>query len=268
VIDNADNSVLASAPLNATTSIVLFGTSENDNIVVNLSDSRLRVSIEVHGGGGDADTLAVVGSTRADLISVDPYRVNVNGVDVFYGNVETIEVNAGRGNDIAQVRGPVAPTVVINGEQGNDVLAGNGVYTGRGSTATNPGTIILSGGDNNDLITGSDRADILLGGTGSDILLGLSGRDLIIAGRGADLVTAGPGEDIVIGNSTAHDNDVATLLSILAVWNTTTPQSARIALLTPLLNSSTVFNDFSIDLLFGGLGEDWFAVPFAGDVRI
>jgi hypothetical protein len=77
----------------------------------------------------------------------------------------------------------------------------------------------------------------------------------------------GAGEDILIGSSTSWDTNLAALKVILAEWaRTDADYATRINPLrnggglndSYLLNTSTVFDDFTADTLKGDGGLDWF----------
>ena len=66
---------------------------------------------------------------------------------------------------------------------------------------TSLSSVIVDGGDGNDLITGSNTfAESLLGGDGSDTILGQGGNDTINSGDGDDLVFGGAGADTIDGD--------------------------------------------------------------------
>jgi Ca2+-binding RTX toxin-like protein len=126
------------------------------------------------------------------------------------------------------------------------------------------------GGSGNDSLTGDSGDNVLIGNGGDDSLVGNDGRDLLIGGLGADMVDGGNGDDILVGGTTAHDNQKARLIALMAEWSRTDlTYSARMDHLTGavggglngvfLLNASTLFDDNqAIDNLFGRAGTDWF----------
>ena len=171
VTHGRSNRVLAAQALADTNIVVLFGTSKNDTIRIDDSVAELSgLSIELHGGGSWKDVLFVEGTNGADDITVGPSEVRVNDVSIFYGNVEKIFVDAGRGDDVAGVEGDVAASLVLDGGRGNDIL---------------------------------------VGGAGNEILIGGSGRDIIVGGAGRDILLGGTGQDILIGGTTDADLDAA-----------------------------------------------------------
>jgi hypothetical protein len=89
--------------------------------------------------------------------------------------VSRVIVDAGDGDDSVTAAGDVPVPLVINGEAGNDDLAG-------GAAADT-----LSGGDGQDQLAGADGDDVLDGGSGDDALDGEAGTDRMLGGPGIDV---------------------------------------------------------------------------------
>ncbi|MBL8693391.1 MAG: hypothetical protein JNJ88_04775 [Planctomycetes bacterium] len=130
---------------NGTTDVRVVGTSGIDRIQIddNLTTGAVTISVDAN---GDGDFL-------------DPGDVNANSV----GNVETIEVLAGNGNDVVTYQVTGAGTrnrrIVIDGGGGNDTITG----TGSAATLQLGGyTIDAIGGAGNDILNwaapGNDNA--------------------------------------------------------------------------------------------------------------
>jgi uncharacterized protein (TIGR03118 family) len=142
-----------------------------------------------------------------------------------------------------------------------DGLAGDDQFkvVGRISIPT-----IVDGGAGDDLLGGSRGSNILLGGAGADLLFGSLGGDLLIGGEGRDGLVGFGGSDLLIGGSTAHDDNTAALLQILAAWTSADSYSLRVSKLRsgagglPILDAMTVLDDGARDILFGGTDLDWF----------
>jgi Ca2+-binding RTX toxin-like protein len=131
---------------------------------------------------------------------------------------------------------------------------------------------ILDGGDGDDRIKAGEGANILVGGNGNDRLEGQRGRDLLIGGRGSDRIDGGKDDDLLISGYTSFDNNTAALMAIMREWNSsdsfenrrsqlmgTTPGGLNGSyLLKPSGTGRTVFDDNSLDELWGGEGRDWF----------
>jgi Ca2+-binding RTX toxin-like protein len=123
----------------------------------------------------------------------------------------------------------------------------------------------VTGGQGNNVLIGDDNGDILVGGPGNDVLIGGKGRDVLIGGDGQDVLFGGAGEDLLIGGRTAYDLVPAALAAIRSEWSRTDlGYSQRVdhllhgGGLSPVLNSSTVFDDGATDVLMGGQGQDLF----------
>jgi Ca2+-binding RTX toxin-like protein len=125
---------------------------------------------------------------------------------------------------------------------------------------------------------GDGGRDSLYGGSGNNVLVGGDGRNFLYsAGRGCNLLIGGQGPSVIlaplaqnieIGGTTDHDANEAALNAILAEWASGNAYDLRLAHLqgstaggangTTLLNTSTVHDNGAVDLLFGGLGRDWY----------
>ena len=161
------NRVLAAQAVADTEIIVIYGTSRRDRIQIDSSVvAAFDGSLELHGGGG-RDTLIVEGTSGADQITVAATQIDVNGLPIYYGNFEDVQIKAAGGDDRLQVFGQTPANVSLSGGTGNDILIG---------------------GVGNDLLAGGAGRDILVGHQGSDILLGNFGEDILVAGTtSADL---------------------------------------------------------------------------------
>jgi Ca2+-binding RTX toxin-like protein len=136
-----------------------------------------------------------------------------------------------------------------------------------GSATIDAGNDLLRGDDGNDVLCGDEGNDILLGGGGNDQLRGGGDRDILIGGLGRDCLYGGASDDVLIGGTTVHDAEDVALLAILAEWIRPIPIDERIGHLktgggwndTYYLNRGTqVLDDATRDLLYGGVGQDWF----------
>jgi Ca2+-binding RTX toxin-like protein len=148
-----------------------------DTITVNdLSHTGVTdVNIDLSGtpgsgiGDGQADTVIVNGTSRADTISVAgdagqadvlglPARVHIAGAEAAS---DRLIVNAGKGDDVVQASGLTASAIglVLNGGDGADVLIGGA------------GNDTLTGGAGDDILIGGPGQDSLDGGTGSNVLI-------------------------------------------------------------------------------------------------
>jgi eukaryotic-like serine/threonine-protein kinase len=159
-------------------------------------------------------------------------------------------------------------TVTINGSAVGNFTAGDGSPFALVEVfgSANCGTTIDA--------RGLSVSTVLVGGDNNDILYGGSGRNLLIGGAGSDTLYAGSGGDILIGGHTSYDNDLAALAAVMAEWGRTDVDYAtRVAHLSGslgglngsyLLNATTVFDDGTTDVLYGGTGLDWFIAHRSG----
>ena len=181
-------------------------------------------------------------------------------------DVQDIQVRLRGGHDILITTSNVTQSMTIDGGSGNDLLTGGGgrdVITGGAGHDTlwgDGGDDVLLGGTGNDDLFGGSGNDVLVGGDGNDILSGGSGRDLLIGSQDNDDIEGGDGEDILIGGYTIHDNNVAALDAVMAIWTSSASFNARVATLTStggLLQAGvTVFDDNDCDDLNGNAGRD------------
>lgn len=149
--------------------------------------------------GDDSDVITIVRDGDTIVVSVDVEHdvpgtgtgMNPNDQqDAFVtrfdaGRVTSITVNAGAGDDFITVGDDIGVPIVVNGEEGNDVIIG--------------GDITINGGPGDDHIYGSSGDDILNGGPGDDRIYGLEGNDVIDGGDGNDTIFAGQGNDTING---------------------------------------------------------------------
>jgi Ca2+-binding RTX toxin-like protein len=163
----------------------------------------------------------------------------------------------------------IADRIVVYGQGGHDLIQLNaGIQT----------DAWLFGGPGNDILVGGAGDDILVGSTGDDILYGFGGRDLVFGGLGQDFVhgggwtgasvTDGSDSDIVIANYLSFDFDPALLNLLSNQWSDrNVAYETRVGTLRagspnlPALETGeTVFDDFSVDKVFGSGDLDWLFV--------
>jgi uncharacterized secreted protein with C-terminal beta-propeller domain len=163
----------------------------------------------------------------------------------------------------------IADRIVVYGQGGHDLIQ------------VNAGIAIdawLFGGAGNDILVGGAGSDVLVGGIGEDILYGFGGRDLVFGGLDSDFVhgggwrgapvTGNSDSDIVIGSYVSFDFDPAKLNVLFGQWGDENDDYAtRVGglragspRLQPLRTGTTVFDDFSVDHVFGGGDTDWLFV--------
>lgn len=153
--------------------------------------------------------------------------------------------------------------IVAYGQDGNDLLDAH----------SSPVPVALFGGAGNDRLWGSRFNDILVGGDGNDRLHGFCGKDLLIGGAGADDLHGLFGQDILVGASTAFDNNLDALQSILNEWiRPDRTYAQRVTDLTTggglngsnTLSGTNVIDDQARDM-FHGTGKLDLLISGAGD---
>jgi Ca2+-binding RTX toxin-like protein len=220
-------------------------------------------------------TLYVVGSDSCDLVLITQCGSDIVVIASFNdenpatfnsASVSDIQVRTRGQSDVVVTNSNVMQTMTIDGGAGNDLLTGGGgvnlLIGGDGNDVLygSAGDDVLLGGDGNDDLIGGAGDDVLVGGDGNDILNGGAGRDLLIGSQDNDMIFGGGGEDILIGGYTIHDNDLAALDSIMAIWTSSASFNSRVNTLKGsggLLQAGVaVFDDDDGDILLGGAGRD------------
>ncbi len=154
-----------------------------DNIVVNdLSGTdvtEIAINLAAAGGGGDAqvDTVRAVGTNGDDVAIVVGEGSNLQII----GLAAQIIVTGAETGDQA----------IITGLAGDDVIDASGVSAGAMS-------LVLDGGDGDDVLIGGAGNDVIFGGAGDDVLIGGEGDDVLDGGDGDDIIIGGPGNDVEI----------------------------------------------------------------------
>ena len=158
---------------------------------------RVRGQLQRNGGAetitfsddGDAgDGESVIDSTLGELVT-------------FAERVVSLTINAGDGNesvDPVSVDSLFDVSVIVNGDDGNDVLNGGG---GNDLLVGTDGSDNLVGGDGRDVIAGYGGEDTIDGGQGNDTLVGGVGNDSLLGGPGDDLLAEEEGRDTLNGNN-------------------------------------------------------------------
>jgi hypothetical protein len=75
------------------------------------------------------------------------------------------------------------------------------VVLGDNAACCPPGSNVIQGDGNNNLLNGTSGVDCILGRGGQDTIDGLSANDFISAGDGDDVVTGGSGNDVIFGGN-------------------------------------------------------------------
>ena len=214
----------------------------------------------------EGNTLVITGTAGNDVVQLSrkggalqrlPPTSCRGGAMPFHATaIKNVRFALGDGDDVASVASNVRLPVFMDGGAGNDVLVGGS------------GHDVLMGGDGDDMVWGGSGHDVLVGGSGRDGLHGELGRDVLIGGLDIDMLQGGQGDDLLLGGATAFDDDPTALGAVRAEWTSGRSYAARIRNLTEgsarrlngntFLNATTVTDDGQADVLWGGLGRDWF----------
>jgi Ca2+-binding RTX toxin-like protein len=251
------------------TATVHLGTEDYTSATAYRSVTILGVSATVQADPGNATLKALVveGTANAETLTLSPGT----------GNGVALSINGTSVGTFAAPGGVAFAHLLVYGYGGNDTLQ----LTGGLAVPA-----FLFGGDGNDTLNagGSTANNVLVGGAGADALTGGSGRDLLIGGSGADTLRGGGGDDILIGGYTDYDANLTALCAIMNEWGRTAADyNTRVKNLTDgtgspatRLNGSyfltaktvkTVYDDASIDSLYGEAGMDWFFARKTGNKK-
>jgi Ca2+-binding RTX toxin-like protein len=151
---------------------------------------------------GNTDTLTV-----SDLAGTDVTVFRADLAGTIGGNAgdsaaDNVIVNGTNGDDVVALSGSAAgvslaglatQVSITNGEAANDRLTVNGLA---GDDVINASAV--AGGAIALTLAGGNDDDVLLGGGGNDILLGGDGDDLLDGNAGTDTLDGGPGNDTEI----------------------------------------------------------------------
>ncbi len=195
--------------------MIFNGSNLDENISLSASGSRLLLfrdpgaitmdtagveNIDVNSLGG-ADTITVNDLAGTDVTQVNLDLANLAGSGVGDGQIDNVVVNGTADNDAIAVVGDVTGVSVLGlsaqvnifGSELADkltvqALAGDDVIDA-GDMEAGLISLLLDGGDDDDVLIGSDGNDTLQGGAGDDVLSG---------GPGQDVLDGGPGDNILI----------------------------------------------------------------------
>ncbi|MBM3982861.1 MAG: calcium-binding protein [Planctomycetes bacterium] len=179
--------------------------------------------IDTFDGGEGVDTAVVVGNTTPipDVTTPDPNdtsngdsfrldadpttggalfrRTNLIPFSIGITATEVVALQTGGGDDritVTALAGTGVRSVVMDGGDGNDVLDGSAANV----------ALVLSGGAGDDVLWGGARNDVLSGGAGNDALSGGKGWDVLDGGAGDDTLDDGTKDgalDVLIGGTGA-----------------------------------------------------------------
>lgn len=256
--------------------------SHEDTFTVTASVGVSGTPLGINAGAGPdvlhgpdlANTWRILGGDNGQLngsinfLSIQSLHGGTGADEFIFSNGAGVSgvVDGGDGVDLLNYSAYLTPVLVdlVSGSAtGVGVLASGTFENLTGGTANDR----LRGNANGNVISGGGGADVLLGRDGNDVLLGGAGRDLLIGGTGADELRGGDDDDLLVNGTTSHDANNAALETIMSEWTSlASDYQSRILHLRNggglngaiRLNSSFVFDDASVDQLFGDGGLDWY----------
>ena len=243
------------ATLTATDTIVVTGSSGDDEVALSLQDgpfapgatdegdgsSEIELTIDLGGGN---DTFHVVGQSGRNRIVFGTRGVNLNqnekadDADVSLANIEHFELTGGADKDILWAAGSYGTDKQFNA------------------------SITIDGQAGNDIIGGGAAGDIVDGGSGWDDIRPLGGNDKVVGGNGYDLVyfQASNGVHADLGRGVARGQGRDRLSSIEQMWGAGGDDvlvgNGRGNWLAGLGGHDVVKGEGHADHLFGGSGPD------------
>jgi Ca2+-binding RTX toxin-like protein len=146
---------------------------------------HVNIDLSSSTGGGDSanDVVAIQGTNAADVIHLSMQ----NGALVVDGLAAQIVVQNFEAGDQIQVFGL----------GGDDVIDASALPAGA--------SILLNGGDGDDVVLGGDGNDMLLGGAGDDVLIGGPGFDALDGGSGDNVLIQDGGNALFAADASATD---------------------------------------------------------------
>ena len=153
---------------------------------------NIDLSSSTGGGDGANDVVAIQGTNAADVIHLSMQ----NGALVVDGLAAQIVVQNFEAGDQIQVFGL----------GGDDIIDASALPVGA--------SIVLDGGDGNDVVLGGDGNDMLLGGAGDDVLIGGAGQDALDGGSGDNVLIQDGGNALFAAD--VHTTDVVDHAPLMA----------------------------------------------------
>jgi Ca2+-binding RTX toxin-like protein len=188
-----------------TSTVVIEGTSDADDVVVSSDSNTLNVRMQNAIGTTTASyAISTVASVQFSGEGGDDRYVNSSNVasvaaggagnDTLLGGSAGGRLSGGLGDDVL-VGG--AGDDELRGDSGNDRISGMG---GNDFLDGGAGADTAFGGAGDDLVIGSHGGDDLRGEEGNDQLMGWDGNDQLDGGIGNDRLFGGANDDMLIGN--------------------------------------------------------------------
>ena len=166
-------------------------------------------------------------------------------------------INLGAGNDSVDATALHFSVLVLGGD-GNDMMLGGSAadfFSGEAGNDTllgAGGDDLLIGGDGNDTLRGGAGNDSLDGGADNDSIFGQGGGDLLIGGTGNDALDGGVGNDSLTGGD---GNDLLT-------------GGTGNDILSGGADNDSLYGNEGTDTLIGGFGVDFLSGGTSSDVAV
>ncbi len=115
IVDGRSRRVIESRPADEVSAVIIVGADHRaDQVRVDTrQNADWNGEVIVHGGAGRGDTVTVVGTRAVDDIEITAAEISVNGQSIEYSGIETIYVQAHRGQDDIQIADDVEARVVV-----------------------------------------------------------------------------------------------------------------------------------------------------------
>ena len=198
IIDAVKNRIVLTKSVDEMAGLVIYGSetfSDRLTIEGSVKSSMLPQGIKFLAGTTWADTLNIRGTKGNDTIVVQGQNISLNGLDVYFENIDDLLIEGFAGNDRLSLSNPCVAMATLDGAAGEDRLIG--------SAAADR----LFGGDGDDYLYGGGGKDELYGGKGNDQLYGAGGVNLLVGGAGYDLLI----QETLASDATAPDRYAAFL---------------------------------------------------------
>jgi Ca2+-binding RTX toxin-like protein len=281
------NTATAAAPIAKISSIerLIGGMSTSDTLVG--TNAGFTWNITAHNAGNVSTTSGTTTTVGLSFKGVENLTGGTGGDTFALANGAGIsgKIDGGGGTGLDELKYSAYTTPVTVDLSGQDSASKTGTATNIGGGVSGISDVFggsaddhltgdskdnfLFGGGGNDVLDGMGGNNVLVGGSGNDTLrvTGSSGRNIMIGGLGMDTITGGSGDDILINGTTSFDNNTGTLSSLYTFWTSAANFATAVSQLragvsvmgtTIALNSTTVFNDASTDIMTGNGGSNWF----------
>lgn len=226
-----------------------------------------KFALQVDGSDPSKTNLVIGGTEESDVIGVFGWGTTLSIMSFGFDGSSAVYTPGSYFTSVAGVTG----RVIIFGQDGNDIISTQTIMLPV-ELHGGAGDDVLAAGSGADSLFGESGNDILFGGAGDDYLAGGEGHDILFGGLGADRLYGGAGSDLLIPASTVLDDDSSAAFAIQAEWPSDRSYAEMVANLSgtgtgPRSNGNhfvrpgeTVFDDSSIDEVFGEDGQDWFFI--------